>query len=75
MSATGRGVKRSARDYYQMPPWCIAALLAQFDPGAPWVCTGGSCDYDLDGCVDVSDLLKLLAHYNLDPVGGDGCPQ
>ena len=26
MSATGRGSKREARDYYPTPPWCVVAL-------------------------------------------------
>jgi hypothetical protein len=52
----------------------LLALLGQYDPLAPAVCDGGeSCDYDSNGCVDVTDLLKLLAHYTTDP-SGVGCP-
>ncbi len=52
----------------------LLALLGQYDPQAPVVCEGGeSCDFDCNGCVDVTDLLKLLAHYTTDP-GGVGCP-
>ena len=47
------------------------ALLGQYDPMSPNNCTGGSCDFNGDGCVDIVDLLKLLAHY--DPAG-TGCP-
>ena len=50
----------------------LLALLAQFDPGAPNNCNGGSCDYNADGCVDIIDVLKFLAHR--DPTGM-GCPQ
>ena len=49
----------------------LLGLLGQYDPQSPLNCTGGSCDFDNSGCVDVVDLLKLLAHY--DPAGV-GCP-
>ncbi len=42
----------------------LLGLLGQYDPGAPFDCDGGSCDFDGNGCVDVVDLLKLLGHWN-----------
>lgn len=41
----------------------LLAVLAQWDPDAPLDCTGGTCDFDADGCVGVTELLKLLAHW------------
>ena len=51
----------------------LLALLSQFDSDSPTICTGGSCDFNCDGCVDITDLLKLLAHYTPD-LQGIGCP-
>ena len=42
----------------------LLALLAEWDPQAPFNCTGGMCDFDASGCVDVVDLLKLLGVWN-----------
>ncbi len=52
----------------------LLLLLAQWDQGAPLNCTGGHCDYNNDGCVEVLDLLAFLTHLTPDP-GGIGCPQ
>ena len=49
----------------------LLALLGEYDAESPDNCTGGACDYDGSGCIDVVDLLKLLSHY--DPAGV-GCP-
>ncbi len=52
----------------------LLALIGQYDPLAPGRCDGGeSCDFDGNGCVDVTDLIKLLAHFTTNPAG-TGCP-
>ena len=49
----------------------LLQLLADWDVTNPPCDAGGPCDFDGNGCTEVSDLLKLLAHY--DPAGV-GCP-